>query len=209
MKILIASHNLGKVVEFKNILKEFNIEFCTLNEFERVIEPIENGKTLIENALIKAKYYYDLFKVPVIADDTGLFIKGLNNEPGVETARYSGLGDKGNRQKVLQNLRSTDRSAYFESALVYYDGIDIVTSVGNLFGEISLSELGEHGFGYDSIFYVPKYKMTLAQMEQELKNSISHRYNAIKGLAFKLSFMFNQDSHIDFIERLSKKYILH
>ena len=205
MKILIASKNIGKVKEFKKILADFNIEFCTLNEFSSVEEPIETGETLIENALIKAKYYFDLFKVPVIADDTGLFIKGLNYEPGVNTARYSGLGDQGNRQKVLNNLKSDDRSAYFETALIYYDGVNIVSSVGNLFGEISSTEMGNNGFGYDSIFYVPKYNKTLAELDSDVKNSISHRYNAIKGMAFKLAFMFNQISHLDFIRKLIEK----
>lgn len=202
MKILIASHNFGKVNEFKKLLKAFEIDFCTLNEFKKVDEPIENGKTLIENTLIKAKYYYDLFKIPVIADDTGLFIKGLNNEPGIQTARYSGCGDSENRKKVLKNLKSKDRSAYFETALIYYDGTDIISSVGNLFGEISESELGENGFGYDSIFYVKEYGKTLAELGVDIKNTISHRYNAIKGLAFKLAFMLNQEEHISYIQRL-------
>ena len=205
MKILIASKNLGKVNEIKNILNEFNIDFCTLNEFDRVEEPEENGKTLLENALIKAKYYYDIFKIPVIADDTGLFVKGLNYEPGVKTARYSGLGDEENRKKILSNLKTKDRTAYFESILIYYDGVDIVSSVGNLFGEINGFEAGENGFGYDSIFYVPEYQKTLAQMTSKEKNLISHRYNALKGLAFKLSFMFKDNNHIAYIKKLSKE----
>ena len=105
MKILIASHNKGKVNEFINLFENLNIEFLLLSEFAEVPEPIENGNTLMENALIKAKYYYDLFKVPVIADDTGLFVKGLNGEPGIHAARYSENGEAGNRKKILDNLK--------------------------------------------------------------------------------------------------------
>ncbi|MBR2891522.1 MAG: RdgB/HAM1 family non-canonical purine NTP pyrophosphatase [Bacilli bacterium] len=205
MKVLIASNNLGKVREFKKLLDKFDIEFTTLKELNCTLEPVENGKTLIENALIKAKYYFDLYQMPVIADDTGLFIKGLNNEPGIYAARYSGKGDQENRNKVLKNLTSVDRSAYFETALIYYDGVDIVSSVGRLFGEISHSEKGHNGFGYDSIFYIPKLNKTLAEIDEDTKNEFSHRHNAIVGLAFKLTFMFNKDNHINYLTKLFKQ----
>lgn len=202
MKILLASHNKGKINEFVNLLSDLNIEFCLLDEFEKVEEPLEYGKTLVENALIKAKYYYDLFKLPVIADDTGLFIKGLNNEPGVHSARYSGNGEDGNRKKVLENLKSNDRSAYFETVLVYFDGKTLISSNGRLFGEIAYKEIGNMGFGYDSIFYLPSYQKTLAEIGPIEKNKISHRHNAILEMSFKLKFLLNEITHHDYIEKL-------
>ena len=202
MKILLASHNKGKINEFVNLLSDLNIEFCLLDEFEKVEEPLEYGETLVENALIKAKYYYDLFKLPVIADDTGLFIKGLNNEPGVHAARYSGTGEDGNRKKVLENLKSNDRSAYFETVLVYFDGKTLISSNGRLFGEIAYKEIGDMGFGYDSIFYIPSYQKTLAEIGPIEKNKISHRHNAILEMSFKLKFLLNEMTHQDYIEKL-------
>lgn len=206
MKILLASHNEGKVNEFINLLSDLKIEFSLLNEFEPVEEPLEYGETLVENALIKAKYYYDLFKIPVIADDTGLFIKGLNGEPGVHAARYSGSGEEGNRKKVLENLTSKDRSAYFETVLVYYDGNTLISSNGRLFGEITFEEIGDLGFGYDSIFYIPKFKKTLAEIGPIEKNKISHRHNAIMELAFKLKFLLNETTHNEYITNIVQDF---
>lgn len=182
MKVLIATHNEGKKREFVDILNKLNYEFVTLNEFPNCEEPIENGLTIMENAIIKAKYYYDLYKIPVIADDTGLFIANLNNQPGVNSARYSGMGDAQNRKKVLENLKNTESEAYFETILAFYDGKSLVTANGRLNGRIITFERGNNGFGYDSIFYVPELGKTLAEIDHNIKNSISHRFNALNQL---------------------------
>ncbi len=205
MRILIATHNNGKLNEFKELLKNLEIDFLTLDDFPTVLEPDEFGNTLIENALIKAKYYFDKFQTPVICDDTGLFIEALNYEPGINTARYSGLGDKANREKVLDNLKTSNRNAYFETSLVFYDGKNILTSTGRLNGEIAEKEKGENGFGYDSIFLIPRLSKTLAEISQKEKNQFSHRHNAIEGLALKLSFLLNKTTHIDYINDLCTK----
>lgn len=204
MKVLIATHNEGKKREFVDILNKLNYEFVTLNEFPNCEEPIENGLTIMENAIIKAKYYYDLYKIPVIADDTGLFIANLNNQPGVNSARYSGMGDAQNRKKVLENLKNTESEAYFETILAFYDGKSLVTANGRLNGRIITFERGNNGFGYDSIFYVPELGKTLAEIDHNIKNSISHRFNALNQLVHKLN-LSNENSKNNFIKEYIKE----
>ena len=204
MKVLIASHNMGKVTEFKKILNNLGFEFMTLNDFHEVEEPEETGLTLNENSLIKAKYYFDLFKIPVIADDTGLFIEDLNGEPGINAARYSGYGDKENRKLVLQKLNGKMSNAYFETVLTFYDGANVITANGIMEGKIALKECGEHGFGYDSIFYSPVYGKTMAELGVDIKNQISHRFNATINLKRKLEFLKDSQKEIEYIKNQFK-----
>ena len=205
MKILIATKNLGKLKEYQALFSELDLEYVTLNDLAPCAEPIESGLTLFENALIKAFYYYKQFGLPVISDDTGLFVDGLDGAPGVNTARYSGLGDQGNRALLLKNLEGKSRNACFKTALVFYDGTNIITSLGVLKGEIAKCELGEEGFGYDKVFYVPKLTKTLAQIPLAQKNLLSHRFKAINNLYFKLQFYFNKANIIDYIKSLCYK----
>lgn len=200
MKVLIATHNEGKKKEFIDILGKLNYDFVTLNEFPKCEEPIEDGITIMENAILKAKYYFDLFKIPVIADDTGLFIDKLNNEPGVNSARYSGKGDAANRHKVLENLKNTESEAYFESFLVFYDGKTLITANGRLNGRIITLERGENGFGYDPIFLVPELGKTLAEIDHSKKNSISHRFKALNQLVNKINIK-DENNKINYIKQ--------
>ena len=211
MDILIATKNNGKLNEFKAILTEFGYNLISLQEYEekhhqKIDDVEEYGQTLMENALIKAFYYYQMTNMPVICDDTGLFINYLNDEPGIYTARYSGLGDKGNRDKVLNKLKNVEnRSAHFETNLVFYDGKMIITSTGRMDGSISLREKGTRGFGYDSIFYVDEYQKTLAEITLEEKNTISHRFKALKSLVFKLNLYYNLIDSKEYIKDLFKE----
>ena len=205
MKLLIASHNQGKVSEFKRLLSQFGFEFVTLNELKEVAEPIEDGLTLWENALIKAKYYFEQFQMPVVCDDTGLFIDALNGEPGINAARFSGLGEARNRAKVLKLLDgSKNRHAYFETALIFYDGHRLIASSGRVDGAITEEEKGQNGFGYDAIFMPNGYHVTMAELSSELKNQCSHRYYALKHLVFKLRFYLGLDHHFTYLEALTK-----
>lgn len=206
MKILIASHNKGKVFEFERLMNNLDMEFITLSELSPVPEPEEDGQTIIENALIKAKYYYDLFKMPVLSDDTGLYIKGLNGEPGIHAARYADEDDggKSNRKKVLTNLKSSDRSAYFDTTLVYYDGKNIITSKGRMNGEIAFEERGTKGFGYDSIFMLPELGKTMGEVGPEVKNLYSHRSKAIKIMNLKLKLFQNKIDIEEYLKDLCK-----
>lgn len=200
MKVLIASHNLGKISEFKEILSTVGFDFLTLNDLADVEEPEEYGLTLNENSLIKAKYYYDLFKLPVIADDTGLFIDDLGGEPGIKAARYSGFGDKENRELVLKKLNGKISNAHFETVLTFYDGTNVITSNGVMLGKITNKEAGTNGFGYDSIFYLPKYDKTVAELCPGIKNTISHRFNAICNLKRKIEFFNDCNKELDYIK---------
>ena len=201
MKLLIASHNNGKIREFKSILNNLGFEFLTLNDFSKIEEPDETGFTLNENSLIKAKYYFDHFKLPVIADDTGLFIDDLNGQPGVKAARYSGNGDKENRKLVLNKLKGKISNAHFETVVTYYDGHSVITASGILEGMITNQEFGENGFGYDSIFYLPQYQKTLAELPSDIKNNCSHRFYATSNLKRKLMFNLNQENEINYIKK--------
>jgi len=208
MKILVATKNKGKLKEFVELLKPFDFKILSLDDFNSIEEPVEDGKTLMENAIIKAFYYYNAFKVPVISDDSGLFVDELFGEPGIYSARYSGKGEKSNREKLLQKLiGKTNRSAHFECNLVFYDGVEFITSVGSIFGKITEFERGNNGFGYDSIFLTDKYNLTMAELDEDIKNSISHRFNAIQGLIFKLNFYLNKINKIDYAKELYKELV--
>ena len=200
MKLLLATHNNGKINEFKSILSTLGFDFVTLNDFPNIEEPEENGLSLNENSLIKAKYYYDHFKLPVIADDTGLFVDNLNGEPGIKSARYSGFGEKENRQLILKKLNGNESNAHFETVITYFDGENVITGNGILQGIITTSERGDHGFGYDSIFKLPKYDQTLAELPTEIKNNCSHRYYAACNLKRKIMSFQDPDYELEYIK---------
>lgn len=197
MKVVIASKNPGKIREMKEIIEPYGIftTIMTLNNFEALEEPLENGKTFFENALIKAKYYYEHLLVPVICDDSGLCVDALNGEPGIYSARYGGetitmMRDVTNRKKLLQELADVnDRKAHFECHAIYYDGEKVIAAVGELPGSITYEEKGNNGFGYDAIFCPDNYQITLGQMPEIEKNKISHRYHALNNLMEKLTFL--------------------
>ena len=191
MKILIGTKNKGKLAEIKNILNN-DINIISLNDLEEVAEPIEDGNNFYENALIKAKYYYEQFNIPVISDDSGLCCVGLDNKPGLLTARYAstnGLDSSSidNYTKLLNDLKDIkNRKAYFVCEMVFYDGKNIIHTKGKMHGAIAYEPSGNHGFGYDPIFYVKKYHTTLANLDEDIKNNISHRAKALNKLKHKL-----------------------
>lgn len=198
MKVVLGTKNEHKLNEFLAIFKEQNylIDLVSVNSFGgEISDPFEDGKSFTENAIIKAKFYYDLFKIPVIADDSGLCVDALDGEPGIYSARYASditvnANSRDNRQKLLLKLKNIEsRNAHFTACVVYYDGTNLIVSEGYLNGEITFCEKGSNGFGYDSIFKPNGYDLTLAEMEEEEKNKISHRYQAIKSLIVKLSNM--------------------
>lgn len=188
-KILIASSNPDKVKEIKALVSELN-EFEIISPADYGISPIveENGNTLEENALIKAKAFHKLFGFPVISDDTGLFTDVLNGEPGVYSARYAGLGAgyKDNYKKLLSKLkdvRDVDRKAGFKCVICYLTDTDEYTFFkGICAGSITENPKGEFGFGYDPVFIPDGYKKTFAELKEDEKNKISHRGIALKKL---------------------------
>ena len=187
-KIVIASNNKGKIREFRQILSSY--EVLSLADCNINVDVEETGKTFEENALIKAKAIYEIIKVPVISDDSGLVVDALGGEPGVYSARYAGEehNDEANNALLLKNLEDkTDRSAKFVCCVVMYgNGGEIAVGTGEVLGEILHEECGEGGFGYDPIFFSSELGKSFGEATDEEKNSVSHRARAIQDLLSKL-----------------------
>jgi XTP/dITP diphosphohydrolase len=216
MRLVLATHNKDKVVEIGRILAGLDVEITTLDDYPDAPEPVEDGTTLEENALKKAREIRDFTGRSALADDTGLFVDALDGAPGVHAARFASTEGEGNAgyienyQKLLEALTDVHdarRTATFQTVMAValatddagwaQDVIDsnpdkvfgvriddrriaeaLVTD-GFLHGTITREPRGEHGFGYDPVFYVPQYRRTLAEMVADEKNTISHRYRAL------------------------------
>ena len=189
MKLILATNNEHKVREMRQILGDHFSEMVTLKEAGISHETVEDGTTFKENALKKAREITEITGLPALADDSGLCVLALDGMPGVFSARYASTDDnnatdQANRDLLLKNMEGiTDRRAYFACAiaLTMPDGTAYETE-GRFYGEIGFSEKGENGFGYDSLFFVPEYNMTSAEMSPETKNSLSHRGEALREL---------------------------
>ena len=181
MKIIFATHNENKANELRSMLVDTNIKIVTLNDLNITDEIVEDGNTFSENALIKALEISKLFDGFVLADDSGLEVEALNNEPGIYSSRYSDKGDEGNNIKVLEKLKNElNRNARFVTWLsLCKNGIEIKNFNGELRGKITLEPKGSNGFGYDPIFIPNGYSKTLGELPATTKNSISHRKNAL------------------------------
>lgn len=184
-KIVFASNNEGKIKEIREILKDFDAEILTMKEAGADIEIEENGTTFEENALIKARAVMQITGEITMADDSGLEIDYLNGEPGVYSARYMGHDtsyDIKNNAIIerMKNVSGNDRSARFVCAIaaVFPDGKEFVEK-GTMEGVIGEKPMGENGFGYDPILFLPQYNKSSAQLTSEEKNRISHRGEAI------------------------------
>ena len=184
-EILIASSNEGKIREFKNLFKEHKI--FSLTDL-KINDAIEDGHSFFENALIKAKHGAKKSEIFTIADDSGLVVPNLNYEPGIYSARYAGENstDKQNREKIIRKLvqkNISELDAYYVCVLVglrhYSDPMPIITQ-GKIYGKVSIKSSGDGGFGYDKIFYPKGYSYSMASMNQETKNNVSHRAVATK-----------------------------
>ncbi|HOQ83608.1 MAG TPA: RdgB/HAM1 family non-canonical purine NTP pyrophosphatase [Candidatus Syntrophosphaera thermopropionivorans] len=184
--LLLASHNQDKAKELKALLSGMNIQLLTLNDFPNIVPTIEDQDTISANAMKKAFEASLKTGLVSLADDTGLFIKALNDKPGVYSARFAGehCSYKDNRMKVLKLMEGiTNRYAEFRTcvALSAPDGI-ISFKIGILEGNITTEERGSNGFGYDSIFMPLSFNKTYAEMTDTEKNSISHRAKAIEAI---------------------------
>lgn len=188
MKILLGTNNLHKLKEFNEIFKEENIdiELLSLKDMDfKVDEPVEDGSSFYENAVIKAKYFYEKYQIPCISDDSGIVVDVLEGKPGIYSARYAsffGLESNAvnNRHCLIEQMKGqTNRHAHFECTLVFYDGKNIISSTGKMEGLIGYEDLGENGFGYDPLFILPQYNKSVGEIDEKIKNKLSHRYNAI------------------------------
>ena len=183
-KIVIASSNKHKISEISINIKPFFDNVLCLQDFPDIGEIIENGNTIEENSFIKSRACFNFTKIASVADDTILEVDALKGDPGLFTARYAGnkATYEDNMQKLLQNLEGVEnhlRTARFRTIISYVDGENDFYVEGSLEGKITKNKLGSNGFGYDPIFFTEKFNMTLAQMDNDQKNQISHRGLAI------------------------------
>ena len=188
MKLVFASNNPHKLTEMQSMLGD-KVELIAQSEFN-VPEADETGLTYVENALIKARNACEYTDLPVLADDSGVCVPALNGEPGIYSARYGGpeLSMPERRALLLKNFAnsgSTDHRLYFYCALVVLHSVKDPTPIialGKWEGELTLTEQGDNGFGYDPVFYDTEHQMTAAQLDPAIKNQISHRARAVQQL---------------------------
>lgn len=185
-QIIFASMNEGKVKEVRHILNGIEAEILSLNDVGFTDEIHESADTFEGNAKIKAKIIYDEFKLPTIADDSGIVAEQLGDEPGVFSARYAGANatDEDNNRKLIENLKSypEPHKGKFVCAAVYYFGADFIVAMGEIVGSIIKEPRGTNGFGYDPLFLPDGYDKTTAELPPEIKNTISHRFRAFNQL---------------------------
>jgi len=190
MKIILASNNKGKVREIKSIFEKSPFEIISLYDLGNNIEIEETGSTFSENAFIKAKAIFEHYKEPSIADDSGIMVEQLDGRPGVFSARYAGPNCtfEDNNLKLIKELSNfpEPHKAKFVCTAVFYDGKNIIEAVGELNGIVINEQRGTEGFGYDPIFIPDGYSKTIAELNFEEKNKISHRAIAFKRLLEKL-----------------------
>jgi len=194
-KIVFFSHNRYKIKEVQSILKSNNFKILTLYDFPKIMEPLENGNTFNENAMIKSYFGFKKICLPCFADDSGICISALNNQPGIYSKRFQEKngGYKKTFKVIINEVKKKgDFNAFFQTSIalttskkntVYFEGI--------IPGRISTKPLGSYGFHYDPIFIPQGTNKTYAQMSSEEKNDISHRAKALKKLKKILDNLFN------------------
>lgn len=194
-RIIFATGNAGKMVEIRAILADLGIPVLSMKEAGITADIVEDGKSFEENADIKAKAIMELTGDVVLADDSGLEIDYLNGEPGIYSARYMGedTSYEIKNQNLIDRLAGVPkekRTARFVCAIAaaFPDGT-VLHSRGTIEGIIGYEAKGENGFGYDPIFYLPKYQCTTAELSPEKKNELSHRGKALRMMKEKLREM--------------------
>ncbi len=185
-EIMIATRNLHKVKEFSAMLEPLGYHVKSLLDFDAVIEIDETGTTFEENALIKAKAIHEMLNIEVISDDSGFAVNHLQGAPGVYSARYLGKDtsyDEKNQYIINALSDADDRGCQYICAIAYIscDGEEHVFT-GVVEGTVSFESIGNHGFGYDPIFFYKEFGTTFANVEEHEKNRVSHRALALKKL---------------------------
>ena len=190
MKAVLASKNQHKLAEISKIVAQFGIELVLQSELGLDIDVDETGETFEENSMLKARAVMEASGMPAIADDSGLCVDVLGGAPGVYSARYGGEGldDIQRYRLLLENMRGQmPRTARFVSVITCcFPNGDVISARGECPGTIAFAPMGEGGFGYDPVFFVPTLKKTFAQLTAEEKNAISHRGKALEAFQVKL-----------------------
>jgi XTP/dITP diphosphohydrolase len=188
LKLLIATRNGGKVREFKELLKKYPFDIFTLKDFPHYLEPPEDQDTFEKNALKKAQHAADQLQILTLADDSGLVVPALEGQPGILSRRFAGSNatDAENRNKLkslLKTLQDAERNAYFACSIALCQpGKCLKIVSGQCEGELLLEERGSQGFGYDSLFLKYDYNKTFGELDQDIKNRVSHRRKALDKL---------------------------
>jgi len=186
-QMVLASGNAGKIREFSQIFSNWDITVKAQTSLGVSSVP-ETGTTFVENAIIKARHAAKETGLPALADDSGLVVDALKGAPGIYSSRYAGheATDTDNVDKLLKELDGvTDRRAHFQCVLVFMQHADDpipVIAEGKWYGEIATSPRGDGGFGYDPVFWLPEQNCTAAELDKSIKNSVSHRGQAVKAL---------------------------
>lgn len=194
MEVILATTNFHKIREFKEMFKSLpHLELISLHQFPNYVPPEETGGTIKENSILKAVHAAHHLKRSVLADDTGLFVPALNGEPGIYSARYAGSNatDSENCHKLLEKMSTftshEKRMAYFACCLAVANPMGIQKYVeGTCEGFISDVPRGRNGGGYDSLFIKNDYEKTFSELEESVKNRISHRRKAFERLVVYL-----------------------
>ncbi len=201
-KLLVATRNSGKVLEFSRMLSHLStdtvFDVVGLDDLRIDLEVKETGSTFEENAVLKARKYADVSGEVTLADDSGLVVDALNGAPGILSARYGGdgLNDEDRVRLLLENMFDIpgwERTARFIAVIALVGpGVPggLVTSEGVIEGAIMHEPIGQNGFGYDPVFWIPRRAKTTAQMSAAEKDGISHRGIALRGMSSALKAMF-------------------
>lgn len=186
MKLVVATRNRKKLLEIKEILKGMDLTLLSLDAYKNSPKVIENGKTFKENAVKKAVKLARFTDELCLGEDSGLCVDVLSGAPGIYSARFSGRekSDIKNNLKLLKLLKDlplSKRKAHYVCAVALADKEGVVGVVeGRCNGLIAFEPKGSAGFGYDPVFYIPKFKKTFAQLGEKIKHKMSHRYHALK-----------------------------
>lgn len=181
-KILIASNNQGKIKELGKLLEPLKIEVVCPKDIGLTLDVEENGVSFEENSMLKAKAFMQASGYACVADDSGLCVDALNGEPGIYSARYCDGTDADRTMYLLDKMKDeVNRKAHFTSAISFCaPDKRSFTVTGKCFGTITKQPQGENGFGYDPVFYIEEYDKTFGQLDESIKNQISHRANSMK-----------------------------
>ena len=193
-RLIVATKNTGKIVEIKDILKEFPIDVISMMDAGYDLEIDEDGSSFSENAFLKANALFKISGEMVLADDSGLEVDFLNGAPGIFTSRFAGLNasQEEKNRKIINLLKGVDeqfRTARFVCSISFVSKEVAFITEGFVEGVIVEEPMGNTGFGYDPIFYLPQYKKTFAQLPESIKNKISHRSSAINKFKEKFAAM--------------------
>ncbi len=196
--IVLASGNKGKIAEFNQLFADLGVTVVAQTQLGVHSVP-ETGTTFVENAIIKARHAAQVTGLPALADDSGLVVEALNGAPGIISARYAGedATDADNVALLLEQLGdANNRNAYFTCVLVFMlhaDDPSPMIAQGRWHGQIAQAAKGEHGFGYDPVFYCPQLGKHAAECDKAEKATVSHRALALKDLLPAFQAMMTRD----------------